>query len=237
MNDLLVGFFGQSGAGKTTIIKNLPNTIAHMPVVQHTGIIRFLFQVNSKKYTNPVKILSENQDDLNNMSKNDKITKTHEIYEKYIRSQLQLLNDFSTEVFMVYRETRIVPTVLIFDRSPVDFYALSMCGIKYLQDNLNKVPLNETCLHLLRLTKKTAEHNTNFLFNLVISTPPWQVANINSLQDGVRDQYLSDYYTGNNWYSKPADIEFKKTKLINLSSEIVNLDERVSKVVGIINNY
>lgn len=238
MSDLVVGFFGQSGAGKTTIIKNLPNIIAGMPLVSYTGIIRYLFRINmnNKKYTNPTKILSENQDDLNHMNKSDKINKVHEIYEKYIRSQLQLLNDYSSEVFNATREIRIVPALLVFDRSPVDFYALSICGIKYLQDNLDNIPLNQQCLNLLNITKMTSEKNANFLFNLIISTPPWQETNINSLNDGVRDQYLSNYYIGDNWYSKSLDINFTKTKLVNLSSEITNLDRRINSVVEIINN-
>lgn len=236
MNDLLVGFFGQSGAGKTTIIKNLPRVIAGMSVVPYTGIIRYLFQINGKKYTNPSTLISENQTDINTMNKSDKINRIYLIYEKYIRSQLQLLNDYSSEVFNAQRVRRVAPALLVFDRSPVDFYALSICGIKYLQDNLDNTPLNESCNHLLNLTKKTAENNTNFLFNLVISTPPWKDSNINSLNDGVRDQYLSEYYIGDNWYSKTSDISFKNTKLEALSSDITNLDRRICAVVEIINN-
>ena len=35
---------------------------------------------------------------------------------------------------------------------------------------------------------------------------------INNLKDGVRDQYLSETYTGTNWYSKYKDIKLNKTK-------------------------
>ena len=60
--------------------------------------------------------------------------------------------------------------------------------------------------------------------------------NINSLNDGVRDQYLTDYYTGDNWYNKVFDIKFSKAKFQKLPDDLVNLEQRVGRVVEIINS-
>lgn len=236
MKKFVVGFFGQSGAGKTTIIKNLPQNIGGYEVSPNTGVIRYLFQTNSKKYTNPKKLLLENEEALNTLSGQERSGKIQEIYERYIRSQFQLLNDYSTEVFTLVNQTLPVDTILLFDRSPVDFYTLSVCGIDYLKTCFGGVQLNEISTRLLDLTQKTAEKNSNLMFDMVILTPPWHSANINSLEDGVRDQYLSEYYTNEKWYSKVRNISFTKVKLVELPSENLNVDERTNLVVNILSS-
>lgn len=234
MKKIVAGFFGQSGAGKTTIIKNLPPTIGEYEVSPNTGVIRYLFQVYSKRYTNPKKILMENDEALNSLGGHDRLLKINEIYEKFIRSQLQLLNDYSTEVYTEVNKVLTADTIMLFDRSPVDFYTLSMCGVAYLKNRLGGAELNSACTHLLELTRKTAEKNANLLFDMIIITPPWHSANINSLEDGIRDQYLSEFYVNENWYSKVKDINFTKVKLVELSSANLNVDERTDLVIKIL---
>ena len=49
MSDVSVGFFGQSGSGKTTIIKQMPSMLGKMGVIQNTGIIRLYLETKGGK--------------------------------------------------------------------------------------------------------------------------------------------------------------------------------------------
>lgn len=233
MKDLVIGFFGQSGAGKTTIIKQITSMVGRMPTIQYTGIIRQLFQNNPQRYVNPEQLLLEYAEKL--VVKKERPVIAQEIYETYIRSQLQLLNDFSTEVFMVVREGNIVPSILLFDRSPVDFYTLTVCGVNFLKSKLDNVELSRHCKYFIELTRKTAEYNSNLLLDKIIVTYPWN-NNTNSLVDGVRDQYLTEFYTGNNWYSHIKDIKLNKTDVYTLKESILSLQERNLEVVNLLKN-
>ncbi len=232
MNDISVGLFGESGAGKTTIIKNLPSMLHGKPVFQKTGIIRYLFQINSKKYTNPDKLLLENSQDLNNLSGDDKYIRMQWMYETYLKSQLQLLNDFSTEVFNTLREPQIVPSYLVFDRSPVDFYALTMCGINYLRDKFGGVEVDPGIFTYVNYIRKTAQHNSNLLFDKIITIPAWNSTS-KSLEDGIRDQYLTEFYTGENWYGRINDISLRNKTVYNINNAHIKLESRVSEVINI----
>lgn len=223
--DKIIGFFGQSGAGKTTVIKNFPSRVGGKFVLQDTNVIRSLFQRAPTKYTNPEALLSLYKDNINSET-------IQEIYEKYIRSQFQLLNDFSTEVFEMIRDRdkRGFDSVIFYDRTPVDFYVLTVCGLNYLKSHINK-DLDSFNKHLLSLIKKTAEHNTDFLFDGIVITHPWNETK-EKLVDGVRDQYLSNFYTGDSWYGKFDEVSRKKSKVYTIPSEVKTLDERVKLVIN-----
>jgi ABC-type dipeptide/oligopeptide/nickel transport system ATPase component len=235
MRDKIIGFFGQSGSGKTTVIRSLPTIIDKLPTLQYTGIIRSLFQNNPDRYTNPEKLLLENKEELDKLPKKDKNAKIQEIYEKYTRSQLQLLNDYSTEVFNVVREPQIVPSIVLFDRSPVDFYVLTLCGLEYLKNKLDNTKINNVCEYYLNIIKKTAEHNSNFLFDNIITIHPWN-ENTEQMLDGVRDQYLTDFYTGDNWYENFKEIKLNKVSVYNINKENLTIDSRVGEIVKILKN-
>ena len=225
----IVGFFGQSGAGKTTIIRNITPKVNGKMVLQNTGIIRYLFQKNDY-YTNPIELYKKNEPLISEMKPNEKAAKIDETYEKYIRSQFQLLNDFSTEVFLSYREKCVNKSILLVDRSPLDFYALTVSGLEFLKSKLNR-KLNTQCKLLLDLLKKTAELNTKNFFDAIIITKPWQeIAKVDELEDGVRDQYLSEWYVGDNWYNTMDDISIDGVKQFVIGENIKNLKSRAELV-------
>ena len=233
MNDISIGLFGESGAGKTTIIKNLPSILHGKPVFQKTGIIRYLFQINSKKYTNPDKLLLENSQDLANcQGLEERYVRIQWMYETYLKSQLQLLNDFSTEVYNTLRDPQIVTSYLVFDRSPVDFYALTVCGINYLKNKLGGVEVDSSIVRYVEYIKKTAQHNSNLLFDKIITVPAWNSSS-KTLEDGVRDQYLTEFYTGDNWYGRINDVLLRNKTVYNLNASHIKLENRVSEVINI----
>ena len=221
----IVGFFGQSGAGKTTIIRNTMPVVNGKTVLQNTGIIRYLFQKNDY-YTNPIDLFKKNEMIINDAKPQEKIAKIDEIYEKYIRSQFQLLNDFSTEVFLASRDKYATKSILLVDRSPLDFYALTIGGLSFLKSKLNR-KLNPQCKVLLDLLKKTAETNTKNFFDAIIVTKPWQdIPKVDELEDGVRDQYLSEWYVGDNWYNTLSDVSIGDVKQFEIAENIKNLKSR-----------
>lgn len=229
----IVGFFGQSGAGKTTIIRNVRGPIKGQRIAPCTGIIRYLFSKNNsggkKTYINPDEILEKYKNDLDTLKVKERNAKIDEIYEKYIKSQMQLLNDFSTEVFLSTQEDHSNPTVLLTDRSPIDFYAITVCGMKYLQAELKKTP-NDHCKFLINLCKETAEKNTKNFFKSIFITYPWKDQGINKLKDGIRDQYLTEFYTGENWYNIIKEVDIEGVKLFDINGEITDLLKRAEVV-------
>ena len=60
-NTKVIGFFGQSGSGKTTIIKGLPSIVAGTPIIQETGTIRKLFSKNPTSYKNPAEFIEQKE--------------------------------------------------------------------------------------------------------------------------------------------------------------------------------
>ena len=229
-NVKVVGFFGQSGAGKTTIIRNLTSLNGRI-VKANTGITRSLRANKPNTYFEPNDLLNKYGKDLDTLKPNEKKAKIDEIYEKYIRGQMQLLNDYSTEVFQDTREKFMVPSTIVYDRSPLDFYTVTICGIAYLKSVLEK-ELNAMCNHLLVLCKKTAELNSINMFDAIFITYPWVQPSVEkaSLIDGVRDHYLSDFYTGNNWYGIINKVNINPVKLFTLDSDITDLMKRASIV-------
>lgn len=227
----LIGFFGQSGAGKTTIIRNVNQSINGYNIVQSTGIIRYLFGKNPRSYSSPTDILNKYGRDLDDLKLPERNAKIDEMYEKYIRSQMQLLNDFSSEVFNQFRDTYTDRTVILFDRSPVDFYAITKCGVNYLHSILNK-ELNPLCEKLLELCKQTAETNTKNLFDAICVTYPWKKSELSTLNDGVRDHYLSEFYVGDNWYNIINTINIGDVDTFSINSDITDLLHR-AKVVDL----
>jgi hypothetical protein len=229
VNLQVVGFFGQSGAGKTTIIRNVTTPVNGKIILQNTGIIRYLFQKNDY-YVNAVDLYTRIESTLSEMKPQEKNSKIDETYEKYIRSQFQLLNDFSTEIFLAYRENYVDKSILLVDRSPIDFYAITIGGLTFLQSKLNK-PLSAHSALLLDLLKKTAETNTKNFFDAVIVTKPWQIIEkMSELEDGIRDQYLSEWYTGENWYSRLDDVNIDGVKTFEISESVKNLKSRAELV-------
>lgn len=225
----LIGFFGQSGAGKTTIIRNVKASNNGYTVIPSTGIIRYLFGKNPRSYSSPTDILNRYGRDLDELKPQEKSAKIDEMYEKYIRSQMQLLNDFSTEVFNQFRDTYYDKTIILFDRSPIDFYAITACGVNYLKSILNK-ELNPLCKKLLDICKKTAETNTQNLFDAICVTYPWKKSELSSLNDGVRDHYLGEFYVGDNWYNVIKSVNIGTVKTFPIEGDITDLIQR-SKVV------
>lgn len=223
----IVGFFGQSGAGKTTIIRNVRGPINGHRISPSTGIIRYLFNKNS--YLNPVDLLQNYRSDLETANPKELNAKIDEIYEKYIRSQMQLLNDFSTEVFLSTQDNQLSPSILLTDRSPIDFYAITVGGMNYLQSELNKVP-NDHCTFLISVCKKIAETNTKNFYNSIFVTYPWNDQGINNLKDGIRDQYLTEFYTGDNWYNIINDVDIGDVKLFAIDGNITDLIKRANVV-------
>jgi hypothetical protein len=226
----LVGFFGQSGAGKTTIIRNL-SSMDGRTVLANTGITRSLRTKNPNTYFEPLELLNKYGRDIDSMKPNEKNAKIDEIYEKYIRGQMQLLNDYSTEIFQDTRDEYKSATVLVYDRSPLDFYTVTECGVAYLKSVLNK-DLNDVCKHLLLLCKKTAEINTKNFFDAIFVTYPWVSPELKreSLVDGVRDHYLSEFYVGENWYGIINKVNIKPVKIFTIESDVTDLMKRANIV-------
>jgi len=230
----VAGFFGQSGSGKTTIIRNVKKSVNGRNIYQNVGIIRYLFgKLNSNgecNYTNPQELIDNNYEKISKLEGKEKAKEIDAVYEKYIRSQFQLLNDWSSEVFSEIRSEYTTPSILLVDRSPIDFYTLTLCGLKELKSKFGKTSYNNICQILLRLLKETAEYNSNTFINAIFVTKPWKADDINNLKDGVRDQYLQDYYTGDNWYSRYKDIKLTKTMTFNIDENTTDLQERANLV-------
>lgn len=228
----IVGFFGQSGSGKTTIIRNVDKRVNNQAIIQNTGIVRYLFKKNNS-YQDPINIIAESKQEKDNAQEKDNTQETDKtigVYERYIRSQMQLLNDWSTEVFLLTQEVYPEPSILLLDRSPIDFYVMTVCGINTLIDEFGKKlsPMDE---HFLKLNKQIAEDNTNNFFNAIFVTKPWGDSNINTLRDGIRDQYLSEKYTGDVWYEQYDKIKLiKDIKTFVIGEDIIDLNERAKLV-------
>ena len=228
-NMKVVGFFGQSGSGKTTIIRNVDKRINGHIVVQNTGIIRYLFKKNNY-YKNPLSIIADEQKAIDATPPEERDDKIASVYEIYIRSQIRLLNDWSTEVYIATKEKCAKPTILLLDRSPIDFYVITICGIQLLIDAFGK-ELDSNAKYFIRLNKKIAEDNTNNFFDSIFITKPWSSSNINTLRDGIRDQYLSDNYTGDNWYSHYDTMEIKSDiKKFIIEESVTDLYKRAKFV-------
>ena len=227
----IVGLFGQSGAGKTSIIRSLPQQVNGNKVFPHTGIIRHLF--NTQKgddYINPKRAL-ELVDINDQLSADEYFIKAQDVYSRYINSQFKLLNDFSAEVFKIKSERKSSGSTnqyLMFDRTPFDFLTVTLCGIELLKNKLD-VELTDDKIKLLELIRKTAEVNTENFFDVFVITYPWSKTTNSVMRDGIRDAYLDKNFTGDAWYGKMVDFKLnsKKTKTITIKEDIITLDERV----------
>lgn len=228
-NTKIVGFFGQSGSGKTTIIKGLPSMVSGTPIIQETGTIRKLFSKNPTSYRNPTEFINQKDQIMNEGNPGSMIA---QMYEKYIRSQFQLLNDFSTEVFLVARDQAATKNMVMFDRCPLDFYALTECGMSHLMTEFGG-KLNKTHNLFMSLAKKTAIENTIKFFDAIFVVKPWEApnkSNINVFNDGVRDQYLNTHYVGDNWYGRLDGLDLGRTKVFYVDESYISIDSRVKLV-------
>lgn len=228
-NTKIVGFFGQSGSGKTTIIKGLPSMVAGTPIIQETGTIRKLFSKNPTAYKNPVEFIAQKEQIMAEGNPGSMIA---QMYEKYIRSQFQLLNDFSTEVFLAAREQTPSKNLILFDRCPLDFHVLTECGVSHLMSEFGG-KMNKTHNLFMGLAKKTAVENTVKFFDAIFVVKPWEApnkANINVFNDGVRDQYLNNHYVDDNWYGRLGGLDLGQTKVFYVDESYVSIESRVKLV-------
>ena len=217
----IVGFYGQSGAGKTTVIRNVPDLVGGKSIIKNTGTIRYLFTKNPDSYRNPMEFIS--QKDAVMADKNPGAQIAH-IYERYIRSQFQLMNDFSTEVFLSAREDYAVPSVMMFDRCPMDFNSITECGMEQLRSEFGG-KLNKIHSSFMALEKKAAIENTVKFFDAIFIVKPWVAPDSkqsSTLKDGVRDQYLSEHYVDANWYSKLDGIDLGTTKVFVIDENVIS---------------
>lgn len=229
-NTKVIGFFGQSGSGKTTIIKGLPSVVGGTPIIQETGTIRKLFSKNPTAYKNPAEFIAQKEQIMAEGNPGSMIA---QMYEKYIRSQFQLLNDFSTEVFLSAREPAATKNFVLFDRCPLDFHVLTECGVSHLMDEFGG-KMNKTHNLFLGLAKKTAIENTMKFFDAIFIVKPWETpntSNINVFNDGVRDQYLNNHYVGNNWYGRLDGLDLGRTKVFYVDETHVSIESRVKLVI------
>ena len=232
----VVGFYGQSGAGKTTIIRNVPDEINEVAVTKNTGILKYLYGKNNY-YVHPNDCVDSYYQETKNSPDANKTDIANSIIEKYIRSSFQLLNDFSTEIYMLNKEfTDTSAGVILVDSSPIDYYAMLMCGVRMLKDEFGVNELSYDMNHLIELAKKTALTTTENFFDYVVITRPWQERGAKVMNTRIRDQYMGDYFIGRNWYEKIEDFEFKSTKTVTLreseilTKRIVELNENVTKI-------
>ena len=229
-NIITVGFFGQSGAGKSTVIKSIPSKIGQNPVMKRLDIIRMLFANNPNRYSNPMEFIKNKEVIMNEPNPGSSIA---HMYDKYIKSQRQLMNDFSTEVYETTKLSYPTKTYMFFDRCPLDFYTLTECGLTRIQQEFGG-KFNKNHNFDRENIKTTAIMNTDNFFDYVFIIEPWLDKNTNELNDGVRDQYLSDHYTGENWYGKIKGIKTEKTKFFHIDSSINTIDERVRYVTNVL---
>lgn len=227
-NLTVVGFFGQSGAGKSTVIRSIPSLVGGKCVIKKTDVIRSLFSQNPNGYRNPQEFISQKDEMLSKANPGSLIA---EMYMKYIRSQFQLMNDFSTEVFEAVRQDYPSKSIMLFDRCPMDFQVLTECGLNRLHEDFGgKYNSNH---NLFRdLIKKTSIENTKKFFDVIFVVKPWLTENINNLNDGVRDQYLGNHFTGDNWYGRLNGIDFENTKVYYIDETMNTIESRVNFVVN-----
>jgi ABC-type oligopeptide transport system ATPase subunit len=227
-NLTVVGFFGQSGAGKSTIIKSIPSNIGGKGIIKKTDVIRGLFSKNPQSYRNPQEFISQKDEIFGKANPGSLIS---EMYTKYIRSQFQLMNDFSTEVFDAVRQDYSSKSIMLFDRCPMDFQVLTECGLDKLHDEFGG-KYNSTHNLFRDLVKKTSITNTKNFFDIIFVVKPWVNENINILNDGVRDQYLSNHFTGDNWYNKLDGIDFGNTKVYYVDEALNTIESRVNFIAN-----
>ncbi len=225
-NLTVVGFFGQSGAGKSTVIRSIPSDVAGKTIIRKTDIIRSLFAENPNQYRNPMEFINQKDSIMAEPNPGSLIA---QMYDKYIRSQFQLMNDFSTEVFEAVRTDYPTKSFMLFDRCPLDFYALTECGLSRLMSEFGG-KFNKNHILFRELAKKTAIENTKKFFDVIFVVKPWIPENINTLSDGIRDQYLGEHYTGDNWYSKISGIDLGNTKVFYVDESITTIEERINLV-------
>ena len=227
-NLTVVGFFGQSGAGKSTVIRSIPGEINGKAVIRKTDIIRSLFAENPNQYKNPMEFISQKADIMAEPNPGSLIA---QMYDRYIRSQFQLMNDFSSEVFDAVRQNYPAKSIMLFDRCPLDFFALTECGLSRLMEDFGG-KFNKNHNLFRDLAKKTATENTKKFFDVIFVVKPWLSENINTLSDGVRDQYLSGHYTGDNWYAKIEGFDLGNTKVFYVDESITSIEERAKFVTA-----
>jgi hypothetical protein len=228
-NDLkVVGLFGQSGSGKTTAIKAAAGLSNGWNLLPYTGTIRHLF-IKNASYVEPHKLIEKAPEILAQNSPE----KIDAIYEDYARSQRQLLCDFDSEVFKeCFQGKTVGRTVLLVDRSPFDFYVLTLCGLDDLKATYKK-DFGPAVLDIVKSIKTIAERDSENFFDAIIVSHAWTDDHSRTV-DGVRDYYLSEFYTGTPWYSRLDDVEFRKTKKYNLNKELNSIDSRVVDIKKIV---
>lgn len=225
MNIKSIGMFGQSGAGKTTILRHVSTKIGEYEIVPCIGIVRYLYQKNDR-YLSPQNVITKFYHPTPNQMT--------ELVEEYVRSQFQLMNDYSTEMYLLRKEYLSKPTksILVFDKSPIDFYANIVCGLSAIRKEFD-VEINNDTNKLISLAKTTAEKNSKTLMDAVIITHPWSSTDEGISKDGLRDHYMSDEFTGDNWYGIVDTLNLSTdTFAIGKSSQ--TLESRVKEVVDVI---
>lgn len=226
-NVKLVCLFGESGSGKTTTIRNTKEYINGYKVKPNTGIIRYLFEKNSY-YVSPIALLNKYWTNIDELTPDERKIKSDEIYERYAKSQCQLLNDWSSEMFEAFRAQYSEKTAIVFDRSPMDFYVLTMCGLSYLKNILHE-EYNDTVTRYIETIKRITKYNTDTFIDAIIVTEPWTETVNSVMNDGIRDHYLDPAYRGDNWYGKLKNIDYS-VKTYSINNTVTALMQRASMV-------
>lgn len=208
----LVGFFGQSGCGKTTLINSFDGRFFNNHQIKVVpNVIRTLLKRNTYYFPNHIIEMIDNGEDIS-----DSIF-------KYLDSQYRLQKD-SYDYVNKYVESSDDNTIIITDRSPIDYMAITKGSIEYFSKKgyvFNTNSDTDLCMKVRKYDGVVQETN-NLLssYNSVVVVYPHN-DNID-LSDGVRDLFLGDEWTGDNWYEKCDVVDYSKYKHIRET----DLDQR-----------
>lgn len=214
---MLAGFFGESGSGKTSIINGLPNDINGKSIYREIGTIRRLFSQSS--YVSPFsleKTASKNEFD--------------KYIESFMNSQYRLLCGFCSEI---KKQINNGYEITLSDRTPIDFHTITRCGIEYLSNVFN-YDISHGIFTLLEMSRQKAVYETIINYDYIFSVKSWNISNQKSinLNDGVRDNYLHELFTGNNWSNKLFDVGLTSKNIVEITD--TDLSTRVTQVMEIL---
>lgn len=222
-NNIIVGMFGQSGSGKTSIITNLRPDIFDRKLVIMPNMIRKTFE--SDDLNIPIIAPNKAKDEINRYKNHidfDFIEMS--MIKSYIASQITLILRYFSNVKNAINEYD--NTILVSDRSPLDFYAYTCCAINWISDG--KYTINEfNGMGLVQIIETTIEE----LYDLVIYVKPHN-GEVDSVDMDARNIGLYKEFTGKNWYDKSLDVNYNYP--INALVMETSIESRVLEVENII---